>query len=1052
MNNFSVYIKENGIYNKINAVSVFPFNFGQLLDEQLDEARLIIKLSQNKHYEPLTEIRIDFLNRDGDKSNVLESKYFVVAQDKSREFPVGKGTYTHELYLIERTKLLEGVFCQSLTFTNPLINNYLKEKIKPHAFLSNIEYMGGNGNEAMTENFWTDCDVLPNIETPVLLDEMVNLPSMQEMAESVSKAYNKLVKNSTTKYKYYMGNIRAFSVNDESSNIYSEAIIENGGETKVFSIKDYEKGSEQEKTFLNSKITFLAKSRIKVKYNLFFSYQFFTVENLDFEYSTGYTGDMAMTVEFVVFGVKNRHQLKPWTITDVINRVLDLAEPIMNEERPRYMFNRLQSEKYANIKAPEFTMTQCTLREQLKIIGGYIHAEPRLGGYDENGVYQENWIFFDEYGTGKQASLANAPYVYKGSSTDISQYCTDIQTNASNIVNSLNYAQGVIIDPDNTNTQTLRTESINVKLTESNSRVSTILPIYKITKVECGLYDDEGNWIVEPKDITSYVFEAHEYHSTLSSYGGTYPYAKCYAIYYTQGQNGIDGLFFKSDNADDSMWENYAISNILNAVNGRTDLNSKIENYFPSLAFRISYLPIYDAKFSHNKQLIIPTNKRFSQIYNQSENLIETSYYGENIKGVAQRLGNVEQTRTYMLSDISQIPKAGQMLDGYVISAVTTEIMPFYIKCTVALSKDFNRISQFVGINSNKRIAEVSERQAYKRDILLKDYIVFTDKPSKYTKQPIAFENYDAIKCAFGYIASPKITPVTAAICTHLDYNGGTINETSIKLPVISSSFGNSILFSWQYKDNYSAGEQVFKGEQNQLIDGNKEKVTAYWQTDVPYCDYYGRVYYYLFSLFNNMSDLGLDQALTVNYNSGSYSDCDMQSNIGYILRKDSREILNFNYEVEFVTDRPKTIIGSALASNCPLVQLQTNAGTPEVYFFDHEIGTFDKNIDTETGTKGILQYSEEYNAISVTFPTDNNGIVTSFKSWAIVTPTYDGEEITYQDENGNIETITEKHGGEILIACNKSNEDYLDDFKIGKGYPDIDVIYFSATSNPYNE
>ncbi|MBQ7788049.1 MAG: hypothetical protein IJ398_00175 [Clostridia bacterium] len=67
--------------------------------------------------------------------------------------------------------------------------------------------------------------------------------------------------------------------------------------------------------------------------------------------------------------------------------------------------NPVQARKWENELAPEFTMTQCTLREQLKIIGGYIHAEPRLGGYDENGVYQENWIFFDEYGQGTEANI-----------------------------------------------------------------------------------------------------------------------------------------------------------------------------------------------------------------------------------------------------------------------------------------------------------------------------------------------------------------------------------------------------------------------------------------------------------------------------------------------------------------------------------------------------------------------------------------------------------------------------------------------------------------------
>jgi hypothetical protein len=45
----------------------------------------------------------------------------------------------------------------------------------------------------------------------------------------------------------------------------------------------------------------------------------------------------------------------------------------------------------------------------------------------------------------------------------------------------------------------------------------------------------------------------------------------------------------------------------------------------------------------------------------------------------------------------------------------------------------------------------------------------------------------------------------------------------------------------------------------------------------------------------------------------------------------------------------------------------------------------------------------------------------TSFKSWAIVTPTTQGAAITYEDEDGNVEEINETYGGEILIASNNS-------------------------------
>ncbi|MBQ4509785.1 MAG: hypothetical protein II984_03585 [Clostridia bacterium] len=1002
MNKFSVLVKKQNNYIVVDGNTVFPLNFANLLDEQLDEAHLIIRNSKKKIYDPLTEFKIELKQDD----IIVKELYLVLAQDKPREFPTGSNFYVHDLYLIERTKLLEGICCQSTTFTNVLKRNYTKY---PYGALSYF-YFDAKGHISNEYDGFVRKELEQEYTTPLLKNSTVTIIQPMDIA---MKAIAILHMNNET--------------DTELSLVFNEC-------TASYSYDN----SEEKQLLCNETAT------INFNFNLVIKYRITLAETQKIAGILS-AKQSHIDIYYNIAGVENKHPLKPWSIADCINRVLEIAEPKFWGEIPTYTLNTIQAEKFDKIKAPEFTMTQCTLREQLKIIGSYIHAEPRLGGYDENGIYQENWIFFDEYGTGEQASLANAPYIYKGNSTDISQYCTDIQTNASNIVNSLNYAQGVIIDPDSTNTQTLRTESINVKLTESNSRVSTILPIYKITKVECGLYDDEGNWIVEPKDITSYVFEAHEYHSTLSSYGGTYPYAKCYAIYYTQGQNDIDGLFFKSDNADDSMWENYAISNILASVNGMdaTDLNSKVESNFPTLAFRVSYLPIYDAKFSHNKQLIIPTNKRFSLIYNQSENLIETSYYGENIKGVAQRLGNVEQTRTYMLSDISQIPKAGQMLDGYVISAVTTEIMPFYIKCTVALSNDFNRISQYVGINSNKRISEVSERQAYKRDILLKDYVVFTDDASKYTKRPIAFGNYNAIRGTFDYVASPEVTPVTSAICSHLNYNGETINGTSVKLPVISSSFGNSILFSWKYKDNYSAGEQVFKGEQYQIIDGNKEKITAYWQTDVPYCDYYGKIYYYMFSLFNNISDLGLNQAKTVNYEIKNSSNLSyIMTNKEYILRKDSREALSVNYEVEMVTDQEDIIIGSALAKNNPLVTNEHGVG--QIYFFDKPIGKFENKID-------ISKALNINNPVNMSVSLTENKIIVNFvenldfQSYAIVTQNRTGETVTYEDEQGNISQETETYGGELLLARNKPKKAYRENAT-------SDSIYFVATSNPYNE
>jgi hypothetical protein len=977
MFNFRVYTKKDGAYNnKIDGVAVFPLSIGELLDEQLDEAHLTIKLSHTEHFEPLTDVRIELL-QDG---VVVKNLYMIIASDNSFEFPIGKGTYTHNLYLIERTKLLEGTLCQSITFTNSLGNTFTKGAFNPQPLQNSKQepYHEWQGE------YLAKIDTIVN---PIEKGIEFTTPTPREI-------FNKI--NPNDEYNLYLSDYYLWEKGYETKRMYSSVKVDVDGKT-TSSVTDEYSGDYRDQS-----ITFIPGELNTITYDLAIATK------------TG-TGAVTTSVylyqfKYTLNGVSNRYPLKPYTITDCINRVLELAETILLGETPRYTLNDAQATEFDKIKAPEFTMTQCTLREQLKIIGNYIHAEVRLGGYDANGVYKPNQIFFDKYGQTNKTSLANAPYVYRGQKQDISQYCTDVQTNASNIVNSLNYAQGVVIEPDISNTKTLRTESINLKLTESTSKVMTQLPIYKITKVECGLYDDNGDSLVGIVDITPYVFEAHEYFSTLSSYEGAYPYAKTYAIYYTQGEKGLDGLFFKPESALNPVWKNYAITNILNAATGQNEGNKTFEDHFPTLCFRVSYLPIYEAKFSHNKQLVIPSSKKFSQVYNQSDNLIETSYYGENIKGVAQRLGNVEQTRTYYLHNIDGIPKVQDSIDGFVISAVNTELLWGYIKCTVALSKGFNRISQYVGINSNKRIAEVSEKQAYKRDILIKEYVVLGNfDEQKDMENSKIFKHINSVYQTFIPDTENKIKLISACVFSPYSNADKKAIVQPLKLPVVSSAFGNSLVFSFAFKDNYSAGEQI------QVIDSSLSP-KPYWQTDTPYCNYYGRIKYADVMLLNDIENKGLNQANTPTYL--GEDDSIIKSEQPYLIRKDSREILSFNFEVEFVTTRSDCIIGSALASFNPLVT--TSDRKPQVRFYNRKIGAFETIITDDKYAVGSM--ARIGNEIAIYFPD-----ATMFESWAIVMPVYNEKEQEFEDEDGNVIIIKEKKGGEVLFICNKSVVDYGD-------------------------
>lgn len=145
MNNFSVKIN-NVDYTK---KATFPLKWADLLDERLDECRLTLKnCKEETPFQPLSVVEITLTvspsckvtgvkttnnalitqDYDGVNHTLTQTmkKRYVIATDTVNEYPVGSGLYTHELYFIEETKLLEGFIGDSITFTNPLGNVYIK--------------------------------------------------------------------------------------------------------------------------------------------------------------------------------------------------------------------------------------------------------------------------------------------------------------------------------------------------------------------------------------------------------------------------------------------------------------------------------------------------------------------------------------------------------------------------------------------------------------------------------------------------------------------------------------------------------------------------------------------------------------------------------------------------------------------------------------------------------------------------------------------------------------------------------------------------------------
>lgn len=964
MNKFKVTI------NAIDYTShtIYPLKWGELLDERLDEAYFTLKfIDKAVPFQPLDKVSISI--NDGTK---IVNYY--VANDKVDNNPVGSNLYTHTLYVIEETKFLEAFICDTLTFRNALLNRFGET-------YEAVPVGNDKFNDAVQRGVWHLGFVLKN---PVEVLSRQNFPSITDIYT--------LDTSDNSNYETFQ-NQSSITVTVDGVEKIKILATDTGGLKTV------------------AMVTFGVTTEVE-----------YVVQTAYYNTDDGtYNAFKTIKATYTLNGVENRLPLKKWTITDVVNRCLELAEPLREGENPRFNFDGVsykngeiqkytigsQAEKYDKIIAPEFSMTKNTLREQLKQIGGFIHAEPRLNG---------NTVSFVEWGGNEQSKISEKQFISQSQTHSIDEYCTELDSTANNLVNRLNYAQGVIMEPSRSGSRSLRTEQINIRIEEANGIIETVLPIADLVKLEVSAPTNEtGTEYSNFVDITSYTYEQGDY-SNLSSYDVNVKGSKAYALYWARNQKNIKGLFFKNENALNPIFSKYAIVNILVACGVNMDTGTGNSNY-PRLRFRVSYIPIYTARVRTNKSLVVDTLPR-TLVYNQGANSVETQYYGENLKGVAARLGNIEKTFTYKLTSLSDIPKAGELFDDhYYISAVSCELYPDYIKCTIGLSKDFNRLSEYIGISSEYRQYQVSETAVYNRETVLQEYALITGNTEKTTDSNLWLSNsaIETIKSLFNLSDDYNDIISTVSLQTR-NKSGTALTSYSISLPVISSSFGNTISFRFAFDDNYSAGQK------SAII--TKDNKTQYYSEYVPYTNYYGKFYWLEFKFLTELKDdntnpFNLPEA-PIEQGDELYDYTRVSGKIRY--RKDNAEIPSVNYQLSFVTDDPKYIIGSAIAGNCLLCSTKIPEASLHVYGFTERLPLFADKLDIENGLKNgsIIDLNEielmpDEGVISFKLKTATQAI----KAWAIVTQS-DETTQEVEDESGNKINQTVQNGHRLVIGCNQ--------------------------------
>lgn len=990
---YKVEIYENGKWSNLDGC-VQPLYDAETLDETFDYGKLKISMVRRKERIAIgTPVRLkvteNSLPRDGEvidtefvlpknihvwKNFTNKSTYFycMVANStiiqRSFAMPNGRDFYDHFLDTVEFTKQLEREICDTLTFTN-----YLERDFENTS--KEINYTSLIGDEDPDERL--NLEII-KFKSPLQVNTNLELPSIELLhlerttAEIIALYYE---------YKLEDSYIKLTKPNGEIKQIPCDGTIQ-----------------------LNQIGTYNITYHLKFK-----------ARNVDW-------GDKEqewdITYLIAVHENYNKNRKPIYTITDVLNRILEVGITRREGIQPqKYKLDEKVAERYKDVKAPEFHITRSTLYEALLQVGGYIHAIPRLlWNSDEN---KANIITFDELGGSEEFDLEpkyghpSGELVGYYNQVGIEEYCGTMDSYVENIINTTDEAMGSIIEP----CKTTRCEEGGYEISNKTVIIKTDYPIYRLVSLKMVL---PVPVITNPKevkthDLTPYVYEQAEY-DTLTSYDGAYPYAKKYALKYTQGQENITGLPFvyKSEfNLGDT-----ALANILEKFGFNTQT-------FKDLIFQVSYIPIVSARVKQMKVYDdFPVDN--SLFYNQGANTVESNYYGEHLKGVIAKTGNEVETQTYQIYHFDRLPKCGQIFQGKYISKIEREFNFKYIKTTLTLTPNFNKLADYIGINSNFRLYDISEKQSVNRAINYSD-IMYIGNDRENEADKVAYSGTtckNALKHLLGGVSGCQIARVKV--------QGYSKNNTPIAsncmLPVLSFSQGNSLAFTFKYKDNYGAGYKAVQ----QVLEKDDNEYKNSMQL-VPYGDMYGELHFLKLSLgkvesaeslvMENNSQL-ID-FINTSLKMPEYNDSEPFSEINYyehplIVRKDSREALSVTLQLHFKANRKSIVIGRLLANNNGLVK--NGSFNNAVVFLPHKINMLNPYLDLSKAVYAEVGLNSSDNAWEIADGVageSKDGIEVSLMDFSSEHKKARINKITCPCDNMKSWAIVDKDTGEYYIGEN---------------------------------
>lgn len=654
-----------------------------------------------------------------------------------------------------------------------------------------------------------------------------------------------------------------------------------------------------------------------------------------------------------------------------------------------------------SIEAREFTTNHNTLFEALVEGAQYIHAYPRMTDFKT--------LSFDFFGEVENFLQNDDSYFTWAKAQNPNEYCTDLEVQASNVLDTEKSMWYPSVPGVNLGV-TVRSETVDL----TTSTMELILPfgIYEVKQIKVWGFklsldgSDTPNKVyldcsTEDKAFTlpaDRILEAEAYQA-LSNYTDSNDSQSAH-LYYSRFDNKIQGF----------GQQGYGVTGVAGLVyphawanvifreynpSGPTTSESAFTVQFYQLQYKIEYVPV--------------SNPRLRQVYsgsdrpqiatsfdNQSQNVVDIKALGENLKGKVARFGNKTIEKSSVYTNVNDIPTIGsaQVVNGdlYILETQNEEFYNTFYKVTNVFTKDFSRLSAYIGLNQRRREFELPSDMVVERKLYRPEYFCAGLSPFTTTNPSISYNNAALLlRNAFKSLHPTWTTSgnlCTSSFVVNFDSRGDTI--AAFLLPTSAKRTGNSLLFEFGFPGNLSAGKQI-EGQWN----GEKSA-----SLNIPYCDEDGEIATMQVQIAVNVQS-ALNGGVRLNPDTLPYwTSADQASNTAarygfaqfpkskaWVVKKDARNSLACNYQLHYI-GLDGLVIGEGLIKYAALI----NENAPSslgLFLFSTPLNKLQNDyIDTSKVVEQVATYSftfdstnTDYNKYNLSFTPSENAL-----AWGILT------------------------------------------------------------------